>query len=617
MAPITVLKETFGYENFRPGQKEIIDNMLAGRDSIGIMPTGAGKSITFQIPARIMNGTVLVISPLISLMKDQVDSLNQYGFRAVFINSSLDFAGKAERLSKFKNGEYELVYLAPEALDAGIKGFLENYPIAMVVVDEAHCISHWGHDFRPAYRRLAGLKKRLGNIPVLALTATATSRVVEDIGRQLGMESPDVYRGPFYRPNLKIAFQKKGKGVDVKRFALRYAHSHKGQSGIVYCWSRKRVEGFAEYLRKNGIKAVPYHAGLTPGQREKHQDMFLKDDVDVVVATIAFGMGINKSNVRYIIHADMPKTTEGFYQEIGRAGRDGLASDCVMFYSWADVMNYDFFLKDMKDGNVKEEFRKKTKDTFRMAERNTCRHREVVKYFGENMNDCGASCDKCRGIKVEQLIENKEKAVTPVLNTDETGSPRDMERFLNRGGESGRKENFDAGLFGELKALRRKMAQEQGLPPYIIFSDKTLKLIAGTMPQNDEEFLEINGVGRAKLEKYGKAFMDKIKQAYGPEPERKAGKEDCVIPPLNTEGLKTLAEKYASIPNLKHNTAAIPEYIRRKREKYSRAYEAWSAREDKDFIQAYERTHNIEELCRIFRRNPGAIKSRMKKFELE
>ncbi|MFP4466782.1 MAG: RecQ family ATP-dependent DNA helicase [Candidatus Goldiibacteriota bacterium] len=611
MAPITVLKETFGYENFRPGQKELIDNMLAGRDSIGIMPTGAGKSITFQIPARLMKGTVLVISPLISLMKDQVDALDQYGFRAVFINSSLDPAGKAERLSKFKKGEYELVYLAPEALDAGIGEFLENYPIAMVVVDEAHCISHWGHDFRPAYRRLAGLKKRLGNIPVLALTATATSRVVEDIGRQLGMKSPDIYRGSFYRPNLKIAFRKKGKGVDVKRFALQYARSHKGQSGIVYCWSRKRVEGFAEYLKKNGIKAVSYHAGLAPAQRDKHQDMFLKDDVDVVVATIAFGMGINKSNVRYIIHADMPKTTEGFYQEIGRAGRDGLDSDCIMFYSWVDVMNYDFFLKDMEDEEVKEEFRQKTKDMFRLADRNTCRHREVVKYFGENMNNCGASCDKCRGIEAEQLIENKEEAVKSVLNTDKTGSPRDMERV------SGGKENFDAELFGELKVLRRKMAQEQGLPPYIIFSDKTLKLIAGAMPQTNEEFLEINGVGRAKLEKYGKAFMDKIKQVYGPEPERETGKEDCVIPPLNTERLETLAEKYASIPNLKHNTDMIPEYISKEREKYSRAYEAWSAPEDRDFIQAYERTDNIKELCRIFQRNPGAIKARIKKLELE
>ncbi|HDT14649.1 MAG TPA: ATP-dependent DNA helicase RecQ, partial [Firmicutes bacterium] len=379
----------------------------------------------------------------------------------------------------------------------------------------------------------------------------------------------------------------------------------------VYCWSRKRVEGFAEYLKKNGIKAVSYHAGLTPAQRDKHQDMFLKDDVDVVVATIAFGMGINKSNVRYIIHADMPKTTEGFYQEIGRAGRDGLDSDCIMFYSWADVINYDFFLKDMEDEDVKEEFRQKTKDMFRMAEKNTCRHREVIRYFGENMNNCGVSCDKCRGIEAEQLIENNEEAVKSVLNTDKTGSPRDMERV------SGGKENFDAELFGELKALRRKMAQEQGLPPYIIFSDKTLKLIAGTMPQNDEEFLEINGVGRAKLEKYGKVFMGKIKQVYGLDPKRKAGKDDCVIPLLNTERLEALAEKYASIPNLKHNTDMIPEYINKEREKYSRAYEAWSAPEDNDFIQAYERTDNIKELCRIFQRNPGAIKARIKKLELE
>jgi ATP-dependent DNA helicase RecQ len=264
MSPVGVLKKTFGYEQFRPGQEKIIDNILKGRDCVGIMPTGAGKSITFQIPARLMEGTVLVISPLISLMKDQVDALSEYGFKATYINSSLAAGEKSKRFTAFRNGEYELVYLAPEALDAGLGEYLDSFPISMVVVDEAHCISHWGHDFRPAYRKLEGLKKRLGNIPILALTATATDRVMHDIAVQLGMKEPSIYRGSFFRPNLKITFGKKGEGINIRNFVLNYAKKNKGDSGIVYCWSRKKVDSMAAYLKKHGVNALPYHAGLTP-----------------------------------------------------------------------------------------------------------------------------------------------------------------------------------------------------------------------------------------------------------------------------------------------------------------------------------------------------------------
>ena len=348
-----VLTDVFGYGEFRPGQEKIISTVLAGRDCIGVMPTGAGKSLTFQIPARLLSGTVVVVSPLISLMKDQVDGLERYGFRATVLNSSLDAETRRARMRGLRSGEYELVYVAPEGLEGGLRSFLADVRVSLVVVDEAHCISEWGHDFRPSYRRLRGLKHELGGVPILALTATATRRVAGDIIRQLGMEKPDGYKGSFFRPNLVLTAHRKGDGRGSRKDLLAYVRSRSGESGIIYSLTRRNVESLTEFLCGASVRAVPYHAGLDAALRTRHQEAFARDEADVVVATIAFGMGIDKSNVRYVIHREMPRSVESYYQEIGRAGRDGLASDCILLYSWADVMSHERLQESIVDADVR------------------------------------------------------------------------------------------------------------------------------------------------------------------------------------------------------------------------------------------------------------------------
>jgi len=484
----------FGYREFRPGQRHIIDAVLAGRDCIGVMPTGAGKSLTFQIPARILPGAVLVISPLISLMKDQVDALTRLGFRAAFINSTLQPAERRERIEKLRRGELELVYVAPEGLEGSLRSLVSGCDVSLVVVDEAHCISHWGHDFRPAYRRLGGLKQELGDIPVLALTATATRRVVGDIIRQLGMRKPEGFKGSFFRENLVITAQKKGAGRNTRADILGVARRHAGESGIVYCLSRKGVESTAAWLRANGVDAAPYHAGLPDDERAATQNAFARDEVGVVVATVAFGMGIDKSNVRFVVHRDMPKSVEAWYQEIGRAGRDGLPSDCVLMYSWADVIGYDTFLAGVEDEELRAETRRKTVEMFRLVDHGGCRHQAIAQYLDERIDPCGTSCDVCRGAGIESIVVSAPAA------------RRSRSRAVPEGIDNPE-------LFERLRVVRKRLADAEGVPAYIVFSDAVLRQMASEAPKDAGGLLALSGVGPVKLRRYGDAFLEVLRGA--------------------------------------------------------------------------------------------------------
>ncbi len=497
VAPTEILQSLFGYSSFRPGQEEIIQAVLSGRDCIGVMPTGAGKSLTYQIPAHILSGTTLVISPLIALMKDQVDALTEIGIHATFLHSSLTPAERQERRVLLKKGTYDLVYVAPEGLEGFLSDFLSECKIDLIAIDEAHCISQWGHDFRPSYRNLSGLKSRFGNIPVLALTATATEAVTNDIVRQMGMVSPFSFRGSFYRPNLHISVYKKGNGRDTKKNILCLVLSRHGQAGIIYCLSRKSVETTTAFLVSAGVRAMAYHAGMENGARTRSQEAFRRDDIDVIVATVAFGMGIDKSNIRYVIHRDMPKSIEGYYQEIGRAGRDGVDSDCILFYSWSEVISYERFLDEMTDDKLRSKMAQQTREMFNFAERNSCRHQGLVAYFGETRTPCGYSCDVCNK---QDILAN-----LPTLT-------KQSKQFLPSVLPSDKIPDTDDAMFVRLKKLRKHLADEKGIPAYLVFSDAVLLQMAAQCPSTEDDLLKISGIGPKKIAHYGAIFLKELKK---------------------------------------------------------------------------------------------------------
>ncbi len=390
---LKLLKQYFGFSGFRPLQQEIITDVLAGKDVFALLPTGGGKSLCFQMPALIRPGLVLVVSPLIALMKDQVDALQASGIAATFLNSSVEASESRERLSKLRMGHYRLLYVAPERLMlVGFLRDLQEWNVNLIAIDEAHCISEWGHDFRPEYRKLAQLRELFPKVPFLALTATATTRVRSDIVTQLKLHEPSCYVASFNRPNLTYRIFPKSKTFEQ---ILDFLKSRPNDSGIIYCQARKTTETVAEKLRENKIAAKPYHAGLANDERAKHQESFLRDQTRVMCATIAFGMGINKPNVRFVIHHDLPKNIEGYYQETGRAGRDGLPGECHLYFSAGDIVKYSQFI-DERPPEEQVIAREQLQQIVHYAESSGCRRRSLLEYFGETFaqENCGG-CDNC------------------------------------------------------------------------------------------------------------------------------------------------------------------------------------------------------------------------------
>jgi len=615
------LKELFGYTTFRGNQEIVIKNILEGKNTFVIMPTGAGKSLCYQLPAMIKDGLAIVISPLIALMKNQVDQLNAYGINARFLNSTLS-KSEITRLKKdCINGDIKLLYVAPESLNKEeYIEFLLKANVSFVAIDEAHCISEWGHDFRPEYRKIKNMIAQLGNMPVIALTATATPKVQIDIQKNLQMEDADIFVSSFNRKNLYYEVRPK---KETKKQLVKFLKDNKGKSGIIYCLSRKKVEEIAQLLNVNGFNAAPYHAGLDPDVRVKNQDDFLNEEVDIIVATIAFGMGIDKPDVRFVIHYDVPKSLEGYYQETGRSGRDGLEGFCLMFYSHNDLSKLDKFNKD-KPVQERENSRILLQEMEFYAESPICRRKQLLHYFGEEFTEenCG-SCDNCvhprerydgteyvklvleavqqtnerfglshlvnviRGVEDEYVTSYSHKKLAVfgkgadedadfwksvirqaliyqylekdidsigVLKIKEKGKkflkkpePIELARdhdFTSEGDEEESAERipinskaYDVKLFEMLKALRKKTAKEKNLPPYVIFQDPSLEEMATTYPTTKDELASVNGVGMGKVQKFGKGFIELIKN-YVEENEIETAADVVVKSSVNKSKIK-------------------------------------------------------------------------------
>ena len=513
MDKFTVLKRYFGYDSFREGQELLIDSILSGRDVLGIMPTGAGKSICYQVPALMLPGITLVISPLISLMKDQVQTLNQAGVHAAYINSSLTENQISKALLLAERGQYKIIYVAPERLETyGFQHFASNVDISMVAVDEAHCISQWGQDFRPSYLKIVQFVKGFSDRPVLgAFTATATETVKDDILNTLELQRPQLLITGYDRKNLFFGVEKV---KEKDAYLLRYVKAHSGESGIIYCATRKNVEKVYGLLWENDMPVTKYHAGLSADERRRNQDDFIYDKKSIVVATNACGMGIDKSNVRYVLHYNMPQSMENYYQEAGRAGRDGEEAECILLYSPQDVMINRYLIQN-KEQNMEdfteqelEEIRRRDEERLKKmtfySTTGKCLRTSILRYFGEwRTEDCG-NCSCCVR-KAEPERVPAEPVFIPGVQTDLVATYSHKKAPKGRPADSLDKRQREC--FETLRALRLEIAREEGVPPYVVFSDKTLIDMCEKMPDTKEKMLMVSGVGELKYERYGSRFL--------------------------------------------------------------------------------------------------------------
>jgi len=582
-----ILKAKFGYENFRLNQEAIVNSVLQRRDTFVLMPTGGGKSLCYQIPALMFDGLTVVISPLIALMKDQVDSLRLNGIPAAYLNSTLSYSEQQEITRQLSANKLKLLYLAPERLLAegsDFMSFLKQLRISLLAIDEAHCISEWGHDFRPEYRMLAKLKDAFGDVPVVALTATADQVTRKDILERLALRNPAVFISSFNRPNIRYRVEPKRNSFDK---LLQFLAERPQDSGVIYCLSRSGVEKLAEELQTEGYNALPYHAGLVKETRARHQELFLKDEVKIIVATIAFGMGIDKSNVRFVVHMDLPKSIEGYYQETGRAGRDGLSSEALLFYGAGDVMKLrNFAVVEGNDAQTKVNLRKIDKMA-QFGALTTCRRKYLLEYFDEEASGNCGSCDICQSSvdwfngtiiaqkalsAVARLQERfgvvyvidflrgstsakiwQEHKALPTYGVGADISKEAWAQYIQelltlgfvslaegqypllklnarsyavlRGQETVMltrsrvvveqapakgKVPYEAELFDQLKIVRRKLAEDENVPAYIVLSDASLIELAAYLPHGRDELRRISGLGDTKIEKYGQAFQQAI-----------------------------------------------------------------------------------------------------------
>jgi ATP-dependent DNA helicase RecQ len=509
MNPLNILEKQFGYAAFRLHQEAIITSVLAGKDTFVLMPTGGGKSLCYQIPALMLDGLAIVVSPLIALMKDQVDALRLNGIEAAYLNSMQSYQEQEAILQRVRMKKLKLLYLAPEKLfgnSMALLHTLEAFSISLVAIDEAHCISHWGHDFRPEYRMLSNLKKSFPDVPVIALTATADKLTQQDILEKLELNGPAVFVSSFNRPNIRYRVEPKKHDVFGK--LLHFLDKRKAGSGIIYCLSRKSTEELAADLALHGFKALPYHAGLDREQRMKNQDMFLRDEVKIIVATIAFGMGIDKSNVRYVVHMDLPKNIESYYQETGRAGRDGLDSEALLFFGYGDVMKMKRFSMIENNPEQTDVLLKKLDQMARYADTATCRRKYLLNYFDENADPYCGNCDVC--LRRDPFSDQPDQ-VRNILDNILAGNAMGKAKAGIQ--QHATRLPYENALFQDLKYLRRQLAAEANVVPYIILSDATLMEVSTYLPHDLDELSRITGFGEVKLHKYGEKFL-KVVRAY-------------------------------------------------------------------------------------------------------